>query len=118
MLRKWNFALEIPIPIGTAASKISISLLLLRLLGKAASLTQKYILHGINVFVCIYTIMFLVQALSSCRPVAMRWDPNIPGKCSRQDVGYGFSYMQGGLCYRNTVRARDLADWRQLARQR
>ena len=118
MLRKLIFALEIPFTFGTALSKISISLLLLRLLGKAVSATQKYLLHGINVFVCTYTIMFLVQALSSCRPVAARWDPSIRGKCSREDINYAFLYTQGGLCYRNTVRTRDLADWRQLARQR
>ena len=110
MLRKLIFALEIQVSVGTALSKISISLLLLRLLGKAVSLTQKYLLHGINVFICTFTIMFLVQALSNCRPVAMRWDPNVRGKCSKVDITYGFLYMQGGLCYRNTVRTRDLAD--------
>ena len=118
MQRKLNFAMEIPISVSTALSKISISLLLLRLLGKAASLTQKYLLHGINVFVCTFTIVFLVQVLFRCRPVSKRWDLNIRGKCFSQDIGYGFLYMQGGLCYRNTKRTRDLADWRQPARQR
>ena len=110
MLRKWDFALETPFSVGNALSKISISLLLLRLLGKAASLTQKFILHGITVFVSTYTIIFLVQGLSSCRPVAVRWDPNVPGKCSRKDINYGFSDMQGGLCHRNIVRTKDLTD--------
>lgn len=95
MLRKWNFALQIPIPVGTALSKISISLLLLRLLGMAVTPIQKFILHGINVFVCIYTIMYFLQALSGCTPVAKHWDQNLPGKCVREDIGDGFRSIQG-----------------------
>ena len=104
--------------LGTALSKISISLLLLRLLGKAVIPTQKYILHGINLFVCTYTIMLFLELVSSCTPIARHWNPNLPGKCVREDIDYGFSYMQGGLYHRNTVRTRDLANERQFARQR
>ena len=104
--------------LGTALSKISISLLLLRLLGKAVTPTQKYILHGINVFVCTYTIMLLLELVSSCTPIARRWNLNLPGKCVREDIDYGFSYMQGGLYHRNTVKTMDSANDRQFARQR
>ena len=77
--------MRIPILVGSGLSKISISLLLLRLLGNAAGRTRKYFLHGINIFVIMYTLIDIFSDVASCRPLAKVWDLQLPGKCRSPD---------------------------------
>lgn len=95
-VRKWNFALEMPLLLGTALSKISISLLLLRLLGKASSRTQKIILHSINFFVAAYTFVDIINNVIACKPTAKLWDLELPGKCRSTSSIIAITYFQGG----------------------
>ncbi|CAO1596156.1 hypothetical protein XANCAGTX0491_000010 [Xanthoria calcicola] len=94
-IRRWNFALRIPILVGSGLSKISISLLLLRLLGNAAGRTRKYFLHGINIFVIMYTLIDIFSDVASCRPLAKVWDLQLPGKCRSPDSIISVVYFQG-----------------------
>lgn len=100
-MRKWNFALEMPLLLGTALSKISISLLLLRLLGKASSRTQKIILHSINFFVAAYTFIDIINNVIACKPTAKLWNFDLPGKCRSTSSIIAITYFQGGWkpCY-------------------
>ena len=98
-VRKWNFALEMPIIVGTALSKGSISLLLLRLLGKSMRPMQKYLLHGINFFVAAYSFMDIVNNAVACHPTAKLWDLERPGICRSIDSVTAIAYFQGGLLH-------------------
>lgn len=108
-VRKWSFALRIPILVGSGLSKISVSLLLLRLLGSAAGRARKYFLHGINIFVAIYTLIDIVNDAVSCNPTAKAWDLELPGTCRSPESVVDLVYFQGGL-YRPKIYSIILAD--------
>ena len=109
--------MEIPSVIGTALSKISISLLLLRILGQAANRMQKYLLYGINVFVVVYTIIIVISELTLCDPIAKTWNEELPGTCTREPYAQ-ILYFQGGLFQRTPARVRDIAHPKQRPRPR
>lgn len=94
-VRKWNFALRFPILIGSGLSKISVSLLLLRLLGNAAGRIRKLLLRGINVFICIYTLIDIINDVVSCNPTAKAWNLELPGTCRSPDSIVALVYFQG-----------------------
>lgn len=98
-VRKWNFALRIPILIGSGLSKISVSILLLRLLGSAAGRTRKFFLYGINVFICIYTLIDIINDAVSCNPTAKAWDLELPGTCRSPESVVNLVYFQGSLSH-------------------
>ena len=106
-VRKWNYALEFPVQIGLALSKISISLLLLRLLGTAASRVRKYFLHGLNVFIGIYSLLNFLNDITACTPFAKRWNVELPGRCRSEVSRVDFSIMQGGWYYGNFATVED-----------
>ncbi len=116
-VRKWNFALEMPILIGSAVSKISISLLLLRLLGNAAGRMRRYFLHGINVFVGAYTFIDIINNVVACSPTAKLWDLERPGTCRPLGSILAITYFQGGAYNRVSANLMGLAHQRQLAQQ-
>lgn len=95
----WARLTELPTIIGTGLSKISIALLLLRLLGRAATSWQRYGLHAINVFVCLYTLIWIINNVTTCNPIKKHWRPDIPGTCRSRESIFMFAYMQGGLSY-------------------
>lgn len=95
-VRRWNFALEVPILIGTAASKISVSLLLLRLLGASASPTRACILQSINYFIAAYTAVDIISNMVACIPVAKIWNFDLEGACRSEATILGVTYFQGG----------------------
>lgn len=100
-VRKWNFALEIPTLIGSGLSKISVSLLLLRLLGSAAGRMRKLLLRGINVFICMYSLIGIINAVVYCKPTAKIWNPELPGTCTSPDSVLHLVYFQGVRSTRN-----------------
>ncbi len=85
-----------PILVGSGLSKISISLLLLRLLGDAAGRMRKYFLHGINIFVIMYTLIDIISDVAACKPLAKVWDLEMPGKCRSPHSEVSVVYFQGG----------------------
>lgn len=97
-VRRWNFALRTPILVGSGLSKISISLLLLRLLGNAAGRARRLFLHGINVFIVIYTLIDIINDVTSCNPTAKAWDLELKGTCRDPDSIVDVVYFQGGMC--------------------
>ena len=98
-VRKWNFALEMPIIVGTDLSKVSVSLLLLRLLGNSTRPMQKYLLHGINFFVAAYSFIDIINNAVACHPTAKLWDLERPGTCWPTGNIIAISYFQGGLLH-------------------
>ncbi|KAL8920048.1 MAG: hypothetical protein Q9172_004678 [Xanthocarpia lactea] len=86
-----------PILVGSGLSKISISLLLLRLLGDAAGRMRKYFLHGINIFVIMYTLIDIISDVAACKPLAKVWDLELPGKCRSPHSVVSVVYFQGVL---------------------
>ena len=70
-----------PLFVSCALSKISISLLLLRLLGRAANRVQNFVLWGINIFVAAYTLVYLVNNVTICVPIGKLWNREIHGSC-------------------------------------
>lgn len=94
-VRRWNFALRVPILVGSGLSKISISLLLLRLLGNAAGRPRRFLLHGINVFIAIYTLIDIINDVTSCNPTAKAWDFALPGSCRTPESIVDPVYFQG-----------------------
>ena len=103
-VRKWNFALEMPIVVGTALSKISVSLLLLRLLGNSTRPMQKYLLHGINYFVAAYSFIDIVNNVVACHPTAKLWDLERPGTCRSLSSIIAVTYFQGGLLHSHSCK--------------
>lgn len=97
----WGRLTELPTIIGTGLSKISIALLLLRLLDRAAASWQRYVLHAINVFVCLYTLIWIINNVTSCTPIKTQWRPDVPGTCRSRESIFMFAYMQGGLSYQD-----------------
>lgn len=91
---KWSFAMQYPIVVGSAFSKVSVSLLLLRLLGISASLMQRYILLGINFFVATYTFITIIVEKIACPP-GPDLDYKFSGACQHSVPVIG--YIQGGL---------------------
>lgn len=87
-----------PFLVGSGLSKIPISLLPLRLLGKAAGRMRRYFLYGINIFVIMYSLIVIYSAVASCKPLAKVWDLELPGKCRSPDsiVSVSVVYFQGG----------------------
>ncbi|KAL8687762.1 MAG: hypothetical protein Q9218_006160 [Villophora microphyllina] len=94
-MRIWNFVLYIPILFGLALSKISVGLLLLRLLGTAASKAQKLLLHLIIYFIAAYTLIELVNVLTICRPLAMLWTRGLHGTCRSFSSVNAIGYFHG-----------------------
>lgn len=92
---KWNFALQFAVLVGTALSEISVSFLLLRLLGISASLMQRYILLSINFFVATGTFIIIINDDIACRPSPEYWHSKLSSAC--QHSVHVLGYFQGGF---------------------
>lgn len=73
--------------------------MLLRLLGNAASKGRKVFLHGMNVFVFMYTTIDIIENLTFCEPLSKTWNLDKEGSCKSVEFNIGFASMQGGMCF-------------------
>ncbi|KAL8669115.1 MAG: hypothetical protein Q9168_006280 [Polycauliona sp. 1 TL-2023] len=91
---KWSTIDDLPGSIGVSLSKISIALLLQRLLGRAATPLERRGLQGINVFVCVYTLVWLINHVTFCIPIQKHFDPTLTGTCRSRGTNLAFTYFQ------------------------
>lgn len=93
---KWNY-LAIPLLVfSLAASKISICLMLLRILHKTNTKFKRSFLYGTIVLLTIIAIPTAAYALGRCQPVKKLWNFSTPGHCQHLKIYRKLSYVHGG----------------------
>jgi len=102
--------------VGSALSKISISLLLLRLLGNAAGNIQRYFLYSLNVFVGIYTVIDIVSDVTMYKPLEKSWNAELPGTYRSLSSSLDSVYFQEDSYHYVSAKSRILVKGRQLVR--
>jgi len=93
-IAKWQMAFQIGIIMCTLLTKISISLMILRIKDTKA---LRYILLTMMFFITGATIAMIITELVSCIPLKALWTPSIGGKCIAPAKVYDVAYVQSGV---------------------
>ncbi|KAI9371064.1 hypothetical protein BJX61DRAFT_548562 [Aspergillus egyptiacus] len=67
--------------VSTTTGKISVSIFLLRLIGPAATLFQRWFLYILNLVSIIWNTIAIVAIIGFCSPPKKIWIPDTPGSC-------------------------------------
>ncbi|KAF2829408.1 hypothetical protein CC86DRAFT_404049 [Ophiobolus disseminans] len=121
---KYNYIANVLIVIPLCTGKVSVALLIQRLLPPGANY-QRWFLYFVSGSLSIVITFVVVVILCQCRPVESLWDPNIEGPCWDSNVvgnwnlfaGSYFAFMDFALALFPILLIRQLqmSIWRKLA---
>ena len=100
---KWGSATTLVVAISSYLSKISICLLLLRLLGDSNARKRKRVLYSLMVVLSVYNGLFVIIVLVQCRPIEKLWDKQVKGVCWSPNIQTDVAYVQGGASGNGTL---------------
>ena len=95
-IRKLRFLSVPPVVCSLAASKISICLLLLRILGKTWDRFKRWFLIAVIVIMVAVAVLGAGYTLGQCQPVKKLWNPSTPGHCQDPYTFTKIGYAHGG----------------------
>lgn len=93
---KWYYLVIPPLVISLGASKISICLLLLRILDRTRNKFKRYFPYGIIVISVAVAVPSAGYTLGQCQPLKKLWNPSTPGHCQDPSKYVKFGYANGG----------------------
>lgn len=92
---KWNFLATPLLVFSLAASKISICLLLLRVLKQTRGKLKRYFPYAIIAILTIIAAPSAGYSLGQCHPVSKLWNPTSPGHCYDPRIYVKLGYANG-----------------------
>ncbi|CAF9907891.1 MAG: hypothetical protein HETSPECPRED_007930 [Heterodermia speciosa] len=92
---KWYYLVIPPLVISLGASKISICLLLLRILDRTRNKFKRYFPYGIIVISVAVAVPSAGYTLGQCQPLKKLWNPSTPGHCQDPSKYVKFGYANG-----------------------
>lgn len=81
--------------LGIGMAKVSVCLLVLRVVDKAAIKFSRF-LWAMIAFVAVLHLTEALMILFSCIPIEALWDSNIEGKCNAVGIRFTFLYVENG----------------------
>ena len=94
-IRKWATFLQLANVIGIGLAKISVCVLVLRVVDKAATKFSRYV-WAIIVFVSAVHLAEMIVILVQCIPLKALWSPNVKGKCGDRHLKFQVLYIENG----------------------
>ncbi|KAL8673087.1 MAG: hypothetical protein Q9168_002470 [Polycauliona sp. 1 TL-2023] len=96
---KWNYLATPLLVLSLAASKISICVLLLRVLDKTSTRLRRTFPYGIIVISTVNAGLSAGYALGQCQPVSKLWDHSVPGQCQDPKLYVKIGYANGAVVF-------------------
>lgn len=93
---KWNYLATPLLVFSLAASKISICLLLIRVLEKTNDKFKRWFPYAVIVILVAVAVPSAAYTLGQCQPVRKLWNPATPGHCQDPSIFVKFGYANGG----------------------
>ena len=93
---KWRYLGTPLLVFSLAASKISICLLLLRILGKTWDRFKRWFPIAVIVILVAIAVLAAGYTLGQCQPVKKLWNPSTPGHCQDPNSFLKIGYAHGG----------------------
>jgi len=93
---KWNYLATPLLVFSLAASKISICLMLLRVLDQTRAKFKTSFPYGIIALLTVIAIPSAGYSLGQCQPVRKLWNPLTPGHCQDPGIFVRLGYANGG----------------------
>jgi len=91
---KYNYIANVLIVIPLCTGKISVALLIQRLLAPGARY-QRWLLYFISTSLAIIITFVVIVILCQCRPVSSLWDRNVTGTCWNADLVGNWNLFAG-----------------------
>lgn len=91
---EYNWISNVLIVVPLCTGKISVALLLQRLLPPTAK-WQRWLLHFISGSLAAIIVFVVLVILCQCRPVESLWDPNVKGACWDPDIVGNWNLFAG-----------------------
>ena len=100
---QWYWLVTILFILNLAASKISICLFLLRVVGRTLLRSRRTFLIALVGLLTVTAIFSVAYTLGQCHPVKKLWNPMEPGHCLDPKIFVDIGYTNGGkLPYSST----------------
>lgn len=94
-IRKWIAFLQLANVIGIGLAKVSVCVLVLRVIDKAAVKFARF-LWAIIVFVSAVHLAEIIVILVQCIPLEALWNPGVKGKCGSRYLKFTVLYIENG----------------------
>lgn len=94
---KWNYLATPLLVCSLAASKISICLLLLRVLERIQAKFKRPFLYAVIAILAIIAVLSAGYCLGQCQPVSKLWNPTVPGHCKDPRIFVKLGYANGSM---------------------
>lgn len=94
---KWNYLATPLLVFSLAASKISICLLLLRVLKQTQAHWSRYFPYAVIAILTIISVPSAGYSLGQCQPVSKLWNPTAPGNCKNPQIFVRLGYANGAI---------------------
>ena len=94
-IRKWIAFLQLANVIGIGLAKVSVCVLVLRVIDKAAVKFSRF-LWAIIVFVSAVHLTEIIVILVQCIPLEALWNPGVKGKCGSRYLKFTVLYIENG----------------------
>ncbi|KAL8767838.1 MAG: hypothetical protein Q9194_005872 [Teloschistes cf. exilis] len=103
---KWNYLATPLLVLSIAASKISICLMLLRILEKTKAIFRRSLPYGMMVLLTANATSAAGYALGQCQPVRKLWNHAVSGHCQNPQIFVNFGYANGSQLNQRFCRLR------------
>ena len=100
---KYTVLSEILLLLSLTLGKVSMCLLLLRILKQSSGMKKKIFLYCTIGLVTVTLAITLGQLLGQCHPVSKQWNPIIPGHCAEIAIFAKITYFNGGMMPRKNA---------------
>ena len=104
---KWYWFVTMLFILNVAASKISICLFLLRVLGHSQLRLRRTFLLALIRLLTVTAIFSVAYTLGQCHPVKKLWNPMEPGHCLDAKIFVDIGYTNGGKLPRSIAPKRE-----------
>jgi hypothetical protein len=101
---KYNYIANVLIVVPLCTGKISVALLIQRLLAPGAKY-QRWFLYFVSTSLSIVITFVIIVILCQCRPVESLWDSNITGSCWDPDIVGNWNFFAGSKSIVSSVNA-------------
>jgi hypothetical protein len=91
---KYNYIANVLIVIPLCTGKVSVALLIKRLLPPGAQY-QRWFLHFVSASLSIIITFVVIIILCQCRPVSSLWDPSVKKSCWDPDIVGNWNLFAG-----------------------
>lgn len=92
-IKKWIVFLQLINVVGIGLAKVSVCVLVLRVIDTAAVRFSRF-LWAIILFVSAVHLAETIVILAQCRPLSARWDPHVKGKCGNWSLKFQMLYIE------------------------